>query len=165
MNIDNPGGLPPWRDDDDDDENDGEEWKTNPKKIIVKNLYEQWCEVYSILRGVFEIVKPETEEAISAEMLESQKQMCLGDAHIIGAKIHGAEVGNSYTIRMQNAAIIRHLAAGINTMTYGLFIKDLSAEKELKILRESIKKFRMLFIEWVASFKKDEFEDEWGLFI
>ncbi len=33
------------------------------------------------------------------------------------------------------------------------------------IVREEIDKFRELFKQWAASFKKDEFEDEWGLFI
>lgn len=163
--MDNPGGLPPWRDTFKEDENDGEDWKINAKKAMAKDLYNQWGEVFSLLRAMFEIIKTSDEEPISAEMMEDQKEMYLSDAYMVATKIQGAEAGDSYVIRMQNAAIIRQLASGIQSMTYGFFMEDPSSEEEIKIIREAITKFRMMFIEWVATFEKDEFEDEWGLFI
>jgi hypothetical protein len=34
-----------------------------------------------------------------------------------------------------------------------------------QIIRDEIDKFRELFKQWVASFEKDEYEDDWGLFV
>jgi hypothetical protein len=34
-----------------------------------------------------------------------------------------------------------------------------------EVIADAMNEFRLLFKDWVATFKKDEFEDEWGLFI
>jgi flavorubredoxin len=38
-------------------------------------------------------------------------------------------------------------------------------EKHGVVIQEEINAFRELFKQWVATFQKDETEDEWGLFI
>ena len=43
------------------------------------------------------------------DFLESTKEIMRADAMIISAKIAGAEGGDLYSIRMQNAAIIRDI--------------------------------------------------------
>jgi hypothetical protein len=32
-------------------------------------------------------------------------------------------------------------------------------------VKQDIDTFRMLFIKWINTFEKDEFEDEWGFFV
>ena len=38
-------------------------------------------------------------------------------------------------------------------------------ESYKKVIEQGMNEFRLLFKDWVATFQKDEFEDEWGLFI
>jgi hypothetical protein len=38
-----------------------------------------------------------------------------------------------------------------------------AAHKE--VIEDALENFRGLFRQWVATFKKDEHEDEWGLFL
>jgi len=42
---------------------------------------------------------------------------------------------------------------------------DVADKAHKEVIEESIKEFQQLFKEWVATFQKDEYEDEWGLFI
>jgi hypothetical protein len=38
-------------------------------------------------------------------------------------------------------------------------------EQHKEVIEESLNKFRALFKQWVATFEKDDYEDEWGLFV
>lgn len=87
---------------------------------------------------------------------------------ILSAKIAGAVGSGSWLISMQNAAIVRYHAEWLLTATTGL--KDMTkADKDyVKVLRTEMEEFRDLFNEWakeIHKMDKDDFEDEWGLFI
>jgi hypothetical protein len=43
-------------------------------------------------------------------------------------------------------------------------LMDMADETHKKVIEESLNEFQNFFREWVATFKKDEYEDEWGLF-
>ena len=92
--------------------------------------------------------------------------MMRDDAMIISAKIAGAEGGNLYSIRMQNAAIIRDHAMHLYVQVGSLrFHKSFKEVEYVKLIRKEIDEFRLLFIEWVASFDtNNHYWDEWGLF-
>ena len=98
-------------------------------------------------------------------MLRDTARDLFTDAHIVGAKIMSSEAGGIYVIRMENAAIIRKLAQGIASCLL-LFIEDADVDESyVQVVRNEISEFRKLFIEWVKTFEKDEFTDEWGLFV
>ena len=90
--------------------------------------------------------------------------MILGDAYLVGAKIMGAEAGDSYVLRMENASIIRSAAQTVYMHMSSLKFQGLVEEPYTDAVRHEIEKFRTLFKEWVGAFEKDEFEDEWGLY-
>ncbi len=100
------------------------------------------------------------------EYLSQTKYMMRDDATIICAKIAGAEGGNMFSIRMQNASIIRDYAMHLYTQVGSLRFQDSFKETEYIILiRNEIDNFRELFIEWVANFDKSNYHwDEWELF-
>lgn len=100
------------------------------------------------------------------EYLCETKYMMRDDAAIICAKIAGAEGGNVYSIRMQNAAIIRDYAMHLNTQVGSLQFHESFKETEyVTLIRKEIDAFRDLFIEWVANFDKSNYHwDEWELF-
>ena len=166
MEIDDLNELPEWDDDKFlDDEEEGEEWKPNPTRDVCKAMYEQWNQVMIVLKAGFDSLKEPGEDSLyPKDSIEEHKAILLADAYEVGAKIRSSEAG-LYTIRMENAAIIRKNAQFIKISTNGFIEDDLMEEQYRLIIRNEIDKFRELFKQWVAMFEKDDCEDEWGLFV
>ncbi len=164
MEIDDLNELPEWKDDFHDAE-EGEEWKPNPTRELCKAMYEQWNQVMIVLKAAFDSMKEPGENNIYPKgYIEDHKAMLLGDAHQVAVKIRSFEAG-LYIIRMENAAIIRKNAQFIKISTNGFIEDDLMEEEYRLVIRNEIDTFRELFKQWVATFEKDEYEDEWGLFV
>src|SRR5690349_18768506 len=113
MDLDTLTPFPEWEDERYDDD-EGDEWKSNLKNERAKKLYNQWLQVYMLVEGLCDNLTPTSgEEAdsdgipVSQDYLEHMREIMLGDATIIPAKISGAEAGDLYILRMENAAIIR----------------------------------------------------------
>ena len=100
------------------------------------------------------------------ELLQSMKEIMRADAMMLPAKIAGAEAGNIYSIRMQNAAIIRYHAMSLYTQVGGLSLYDDSIDTSFtNLIRTEIENFRLLFIDWVQAFDTSNYIwDEWELF-
>ena len=166
MDFDHLSDLPEWDDDEFKDEDDeGEGWKPNPTKDTCKKLYQQWQQVMIVLKGAFDAMNIEEKEGgFPADYWEDHKGMLLGDAYQVAVKIKSSEAG-LYTIRMENASIIRKNAQFIKSAMLTMMSEGVIEEEYGKIIRNEIDKFRELFKAWVATFQKDEYEDEWGLFV
>ena len=100
------------------------------------------------------------------EYIQGTKHLMMEDAMIIPAKIVGAEAGDLYSIRMQNASLIReyamHLYVHVGSLRFHENYKEL---EYVKLLRKEIDAFRILFIEWVEGFDaNNHIWDDWGLF-
>ena len=123
--------------------------------------------IYKKAELIFQLVNS-LMDAISDEdeYLSQTKYMMRDDAAIICAKIAGAEGGDVYSIRMQNAAIIRDHAMHLYTQVGSLRFQDTFKETEyITLIRQEIDAFRDLFIDWVANFDKSNYHwDEWELF-
>lgn len=100
------------------------------------------------------------------EYIQATKQFMREDAMIIPAKIAGAEGGDLYSIRMQNAAIIRDYAMHLHTQVGSLrFEKNYKNLEYVNLIRNEIDEFRLIFIEWIEGFDKtNHIWDDWGLF-
>lgn len=166
MKNDHLSDLPPWDDDDfDDEDSEGEEWKPNPTRDACKNLYQQWQQVMIVLHGALDSMNlEEKEDGFPADYWEDHKAMILGDAFQVAVKIKSSEAG-LYTIRMENASIIRKNAQFVKSSMLTMMSEEVIEEEYGRIIRNEIDKFRELFKIWVGTFQKDEFEDEWGLFV
>ena len=165
MRIDDLNELPDWDDNGFSDDDEGEGWKPNPTRDACKAMYQQWNTVMMVLKAAFDSLKEPKEEdnMLSKEMLEDHIAMLTGDAYQVAVKIKSSETG-LYIIRMENAAIIRKNAQYIYISTNGFMQDGLMEPQHRQIIREEIDRFRELFKTWVSTFKKDEYEDEWGLF-
>ncbi len=100
------------------------------------------------------------------EYIQGTKHLMREDAMMMAAKIAGAEGGDMYSIRMQNAAIIRdfamHLYVQVGSLRFNKSYKDL---EYVTLIRSEIDNFRILFIEWIKSFDVTNYYwDEWELF-
>jgi hypothetical protein len=166
MKDDDLTDLPPWDDNEfDDGAEEGETWKPNYTRAACKAMYQQWSTVMTLLKAAFDSLPEPSEEALmSEERMKDHIAMLMGDAYEVAAKIKSSEVG-LYTIRMENASIIRKNAQFIKISTNSFMLDGMMEPEHRQIIRDEIDSFRELFKAWVATFKKDEFEDEWGLFI
>ena len=167
MNYDKLSDLPEWNDDNyRDEDEEGEEWKPNPTRETCKALYEQWQQVMIVLNGAMDSMNTNTgENSFSPEHWEDIKGMIVGDAYQVAAKIKSSETGDMYMLRMENASIIRKNAQFIKSNMLTMMMEGAIEESYGQIIRDEIDKFRELFKQWVGTFEKDEFEDEWGLFV
>jgi hypothetical protein len=88
------------------------------------------------------------------------------DAMMIAAKISGAEAVDLYDIKMENATIIRKCARELYVRAGSLrFEEDIKDKEYIELLRNEIDEFRLLFIDWVASFDQWNYIiDRWELF-
>lgn len=165
MNYDHLSDLPDWDDDEFKDEEEGEGWKPNPTRDACKVLYEQWQQVMIVLNGALDsMVIEEKEDGFPAGYWEDHKAMLVGDGYQVAVKIKSSEAG-LYTIRMENASIIRKNAQFIKSSMLTMISEEVIEKAHGYVIREEIDKFRELFKIWVSTFQKDEYEDEWGLFI
>lgn len=164
MHIDNLSDLPDW---DDErlslDDEEGEEWKPNPTREACKALYQKWKEIMLMLKGALDTSKSEEAENIS--YTDDLKYMVLGDAYEVGIKIRSSEVGGLYVLRMENAAIIRKNAQHVASSLLTLGAEDETEEQYVDLIRTEIDQFRELFKVWISTFEKDEYTDDWGLFV
>lgn len=99
-------------------------------------------------------------------LIEATKEFMLGDAMMLAAKISGAEGGDLYDIRMQNAAIIREHAMHLYVQVGSLrFHENYSDLEYVELIRKEIENFRGLFVEWIEGFDTSNYIwDDWGLF-
>lgn len=167
MDYDQLSDLPEWEDDDfNDEDEEGEEWKNKETREACKALYQQWQQVMIVLNGAMESMNTDTrEDSFSVEHWEDMKAMILGDAFQVAVKIKSSESGGLYVIRMENASIIRKNAQSISSSMLLMITEGAIEESHGYVIRDEIDKFKELFRHWVSTFKKDEFEDDWGLFI
>ena len=69
-----------------------------------------------------------------------------------------------YQIKMENAALIRFNCRQMwEQIAFAVLTGSADAEHK-EVIEEVLNKFKQLFSSWVATFKPDEYEDEWGLF-
>jgi hypothetical protein len=128
------------------------------RKMPIMQKAEQ---IIKLTQGLVQIVPAENEF-----LQETTVRFMLENAMIIPAKIAGAEAGDLYDLRMENAAIIRKAARELYVQARSLRFEENIADKDyIALLRNEIDEFRLLFIDWVAGFDVWNYiKDDWGLF-
>lgn len=162
--LDNLSLLPEWEDDDfNEKDEDGEAWKNAPLRKAAKTLYNQWREVMS---GIYALLSSaEKDPEMPEGFFEDQESLIIGDAMQIAVKIKTSESLEMYVLLMENASIVRKNAIFIQTQISSMALMGVIEESHAEAVRADMEEFRLLFIEWIDTFKKDEFEDEWKFFV
>lgn len=124
-------------------------------------LYQKAEQIFKITQGLVEIVPAENQF-----LQETTVRFMLEDAMIIPTKIAGAQGVELYDLKMENATIIRKAARDLYVQAGSLrFEEDVQDKDYINLLRDEIDEFRLLFIDWVASFDVWNYiKDDWGLF-
>ena len=139
------------------EENDDEYDIDGHEKLPV---YKKAEEIFEVVKRIADLI-PEDEDS---HLLFIKGQM-LGDAMTIMAKIAGAEGGDLYDLRMENAAIIRKAARDLMVTNHSLEMFGFEEVQYFDIVRDLIEEFRLIFIDWVAGFDQWNYiTDRWGLF-
>ncbi|TRX20546.1 hypothetical protein [Flavobacterium franklandianum] len=124
-------------------------------------LYQKAEQIFKITQGIVEIIPADNQF-----LQETTVRFMLEDAMIIPAKIAGAHGADFYDLKMENATIIRKAARDLYVHAGSLrFEEDIQDKDYINLLRDEIDEFRLLFIDWVASFDVWNYiKDDWGLF-
>jgi bacterioferritin-associated ferredoxin len=158
MSFDDLNNIPDWDfEKNREEDEEAEEWKNKPKRDKAQALYNQGKQVYVYAKAFC--------ESLTGEMAETTKSLIMQNVIMICPKIVGAEAGDSYVIRMENASVIRtNCRELIVQVGFAGMCGQCNKDYE-QVVRSEMEKFRLLFIDWVSLFEKDEFEDEWGLYL
>ena len=157
MFLDNLNPLPKWEAR--LNKNDScEAWKWSEELRYGKELYEQWRQVFTMVMAFAENLPEEKDEVLST------KDMIYQNAYLIAPKIISASGDTLYQIKMENAALIRLNCRQMMEQIGFAVLMDKADERHQQVIKDELGKVRLHFRQWVATFKKDEYEDEWGLF-
>lgn len=126
----------------------------NHKKLPI---YKQSLLIRKLTRAVVNGIDDENDEF-------NIKQLMLENAYMISSKIMGAEAGELYSYRLENAFSIKRYANELLAEVYLCESKDIGFTRFIPQLKEEIEHLRRLFIEWVDSFDKSkDLDDAWAL--
>jgi hypothetical protein len=137
------------------DDNDDAE-KITPENLLI---YKKGKEIYKVVKEIADLIPEEN------GILQDIKMQMLSDAAMLTAKVAGAEGGDLYDMRMQNAALIRKAANDLMIQNHSLKTYGFEHVEYFDIVRNLIDEYRLLFIDWVEGFDKWNYIiDRWGLF-
>lgn len=143
---------------DDDPEETRREHEARRKRIDDLPLMKKAWEVYRLTKTIVETMR-ETD----SPMAQPVGEQLLADAMTLIPKIAGAEGSELYSLKMENAVVIKIHARSLLTTSNWLSMEKLTPPEHIKLLRDAIDEFRRLFIAWVDGFDKtDDIPDDWG---
>ena len=124
-------------------------------------IYQKAEQIFKLTEGLVHIIPEE-----NVVLQETTVRFMIENAFTIPSKIAGAEGGDLYDLRMENAAIIRKAARELSVFAGSLRYEEGVANADyIDLLRSTIDEFRLLFVDWVAGFDKWNYiKDSWGLF-
>jgi len=157
MDLPNLNPLPKWENRFHNIDKD-ESWKWSEELRIAEAMYNQWREVFGLVMAFVETLPEEEDETLST------KSMIYQNAYIIAPKIMSACGDTLYQIKMENAAIIRFNCRQMWEQIAFAALTGVADKEHNVLIEEALNQFKEWFRHWVATFKKDEYEDEWGLF-
>lgn len=122
-------------------------------------IYKKSEDIFSTIKTITDLIPEEDNQ------LQILKAQLLEDAMVIQAKLRGAFAVKIYDLKMENAAFIRKAARDLIVSYHSLKMYGFEDVEYYKIVRNQIEEFRLLFVDWVASFNPKHFiTDSWGLF-
>jgi len=136
----------------------GEEWKHRTALNLARDLYNQWREVFGLVIAFTETLPEEPDEKITTKSLIYESAM------MVAPKIMSAAGDTLYMIKMENAALIRFHSQQMMEQVGFAVLAGKADERHKDVIDEALGKFKEIFRQWAATFQKDEYEDEWGLF-
>lgn len=145
----------------DDDYDDGsfEDYQKRQENVMKMPLFLKGEEILEVVRQLIDLIPEED------ELLNSLKGILLEDAFILTSKILSAEAVEIYDLKMENATLIRKAARDLMVQNHTLKEFGFEHTEYFQIVRNLLEEYRLLFIDWVATFDINNYIiDRWGLF-
>ncbi len=118
--------------------------------------------VFKKANEILEITKAITDAIDEEDDIFNMREFMMSNALTMTSKIVGAEGGDLYSLRMENAVLIKLAACELKTQTNMLRIDNLTDGQYIQLLRDEVDNFKPLFIDWVKSFDPtDDVNDGW----
>ncbi|WP_372775197.1 hypothetical protein [Mangrovibacterium sp.] len=122
-------------------------------------IYRKGNEIYEVVSKIADLIPDDHEK------LQFVKTEILTDSLILMVKVAGAEASSLYDIKMECATIIRKAAHNLIIHYHSLEMFGFEEIEYYTIVRDLLEEYRLLFIDWVASFDITNYTiDRWGLF-
>lgn len=122
-------------------------------------LYRKGKEIMEVVFKIAELIPDDNEP------LQDIKANMISDTAQLTVKVAGACVGELYDLRMEAATIIRRAARDLMVTNHSLEMFGFKEVEYFQIVRDLLEEYRLLFIDWVASFDPWNYIiDRWGLF-
>jgi hypothetical protein len=83
----------------------------------------------------------------------------------VAPKIIGAVSVDTYTMKMENAAMVRYNCRQMMEQINFAVLMGWSEEDYKRVIEDSLEQFKTMVSIWVATFRKEGDEDEWGIFM
>ncbi len=151
-----------------EDDFDHEEFRRERDAYKNMPVFIKAMQLSEFARNYADYIDAQAESKLDAEDLLLAKEYALRiieNAYIIPAKIAGAEGGDLYDLRMENAALIRKAARELETSCGAVRMFKIGGEEYLDAIREEVDAFRIEFVNWVKSFDTSNYIfDRWCLF-
>ena len=120
-------------------------------------VFQKSEELLQLAEVIAETLKEdEKKEHLAAEILTN--------AMLIQVKIAGAEGGGLFSIRMQNAVLIKLAAHDLlNAVTFAAMV-EINEEDYVELMRDKVEEFRLVFVDWIRGFDKTyDIPDNWAI--
>jgi hypothetical protein len=139
------------------DEDDADDFQKSSEESHNHPLFWTGKEILKLTRALVGSLDEARKTLYGRLMMESASVLC--------SKFSDAESTSDFIFKMENAVIMKVNARELNTMTYQLALEGTHAEEHLKLLRDAIRDFKSLFVEWIRGFDPNEkIRDGWGIF-
>jgi hypothetical protein len=108
-----------------------------------------------------EVIADALKEDSKREHLASE---IVSNAMIMQVKIAGAEGGGLYSLKMQNAVVIKIAAQDMLNAVIFSAVVNLNEEDYVQLMRDKVEEFRLEFLNWIRGFDKSyDIPDNWGI--
>lgn len=133
-----------------------QEERIDPRSLAI---FKKGEEILDVVRQIGEILPEDN------EILQSIREQMFLDAAFLSVKVGRVTNVALYDLKMEAAAIIRKAANDLMVSNHSLEMFGFKEVGYFQIVRNLLEEYRLLFIQWVASFDPWCYEiDRWGLF-
>jgi len=120
-------------------------------------VFQKSEEILELANVIAETLKEdEKKEHLAAEILTN--------AMLMQVKIAGAEGGGLYSLKMQNAVLIKLAAHDMLNAVIVSAMLEINEEDYVELMRDKVEEFRLAFVDWIRGFDKSyDIPDNWAI--
>ena len=99
------------------------------------------------------------------DLAHHYREIMQSDAGIISGKVSSVEGCSVFSVKMENAVLIKLAAKNLLSQMSGLRLLGYSDPRYIRLLCDEIEEFRVLFVAWISTFdRRCDLRDGWGIF-